>query len=132
MTTPDLTRGRHQTVKKSHKAVIGALLVAEKPLCPVQYGRRTFWTLDFLMPSGPVWDILHPLILTENKVKGLLDAGFVVADQNGELHLTRGGAMIAEGCESDWATYWDLHYARRWPGLRMDWRSYFKTGQMRI
>lgn len=132
---PDLTRDRHATVKKSHKAVIGALLIAERPLIPVEYHGKVWYTVEFMMPSGPVWDASsHPLILSQQKAQELIDAGFVVEDSD-YLHLTRGGAIIAEGCRYDWEAYWDLHYASRYKtrsARRFDWKQYFKTGVIKV
>lgn len=126
---PDLTRGRHTTVRKIHKAVIGALLIAKRPLIPVEYHGKIWYTVEFMLPSGPVWDTsAHPLILSQQKAQELADAGFVVEDSDHLLHLTREGAIIAEECRHDWATYWDYYYASRYKTRRFDWEQYFKTG----
>lgn len=125
--------GSHPTVKKTHKAIIGALLIAEKPLRPYRHGNRTLWTLDFLAPSGPVWDPHHPLIINEKKLQELLDAGFVVTDPDGGVYLTRGGAIIAEDTRYDWIAYWDIYYDQRFSRhKKFDWVNYFQTGVMTL
>jgi hypothetical protein len=125
--TNPTSRGRFSTVKKTHKAILGALFVSEKPLLPYNYGKKLVWTFDFLAPSGPVWDTNHPLIVSDEKIREMINCGYLTIAHGDGAVLTNGGMSIAEGSQHDWADYWDMFYARRM-GQRFDWIQYFKTG----
>ena len=121
------SQGRFSTVKKSHKAILGALLISEKPLRPYNRGAKIFWTLDFLAPSGPFWDTQHPLIVPDRKVGEMIDLVLLTPPKEDSVFLSIAGASIANGSEHDWTSYWSYFYDRKY-GHRFDWIRYFKTG----
>jgi hypothetical protein len=121
------SQGRFAFVKKTHKAVLGALFVSEKPLLPFENRGKVYWTLDFLLPTESTWDTRHPLILTDLKAREMVELSYVVADPDGNLALTNYGHIVADGSQWDWNAYWNMFYGDRM-GPRFDWVKYFKTG----
>jgi hypothetical protein len=119
--------GRFPTVKKTHKAVLGALLLTERPLRPYPRGKRTVWTFDFAAPSGPAWNTAGPLYVPDEKLREMVSLGYVTLDEDGLAWLTNGGHSVARGTEADWYWYWKLYFDQH-DGAQFDWVQYFKTG----
>jgi len=128
------TRKMFSGVRKVHKAVLGALLLSGKSLHPYQYGKKIFWTLDFMAPTGPVWDVnANPLLLTEDKVREMIDLGYLTIVSDTEVSLTVLGATLAEDSQDDWYWWWKGFFEKdTMPnGRPLDWVHYFETGTMR-
>jgi hypothetical protein len=129
MELPNITtRDSFPTIKNSHKAIMGAILVSERELVSFRYQRKVYWTLDFLVPPASVpWDVTCPLIFPNKKIQEMLSQGYLIKSREGCLDLTNGGASIARGCEYNWWYYWD-NYFNRDNQKRVDWIQYLKTG----